>query len=323
MKKIIDKVLEFFKSIRFNREKFENIIPYIVPEYWAQRKGSFLLFWFIGLFTIIFLIWGSFAEVNQVVKAQGVVKPDSKVHLIQSAIPGPIEKINVSLDDKVEIGDILFLIDSTNTKNMYDLAFAEVETRTKKVEILTKLVETGSDSEFRLLDEKLALINAQTRLDTAKRNLNFSSVKAPNSGSISKVTVANIGQVVQSGNLLAELVPEDDILRIEAAVQPKDVAYVRKGQKAKIGFSAYDTAIYGQFEGKVIKIAANTSSNEDGSSFYPALIEVDPSQFDEDNNITLQSGMITDVSIIGEERTVLSYIMNPITKLSQKLFKNN
>ena len=72
------------------------------------------------------------------------------------------------------------------------------------------------------------------------------------------------------------------------------------------------------FEGKVIKIAANTSSNEDGSSFYPALIEVDPSQFDEDNNITLQSGMITDVSIIGEERTVLSYIMNPITKLSQK-----
>ena len=318
MKKIINKVLEFFKSIRFNREKFENIIPYIVPEYWAQRKGSFILFWFIGLFTIIFLIWGSFAEVNQVVKAQGVVKPDSKVHLIQSAIPGPIEKINVSLDDKVEIGDILFLIDSTNTKNMYDLAFAEVETRTKKVEILTKLVQTGSDSEFRLLDEKLALINAQTRLDTAKRNLNFSSVKAPNSGSISKVTVANIGQVVQSGNLLAELVPEDDILRIEAAVQPKDVAYVRKGQKAKIGFSAYDTAIYGQFEGKVIKIAANTSSNEDGSSFYPALIEVDPSQFDEDNNITLQSGMITDVSIIGEERTVLSYIMNPITKLSQK-----
>ena len=318
MKKIINKVLEFFKSIRFNREKFENVIPYIVPEYWAQRKGSFILFWFIGLFTIIFLIWGSFAEVNQVVKAQGVVKPDSKVHLIQSAIPGPIEKINVSLDDKVEIGDILFLIDSTNTKNMYDLAFAEVETRTKKVEILTKLVQTGSDSEFRLLDEKLALINAQTRLDTAKRNLNFSSVKAPNSGSISKVTVANIGQVVQSGNLLAELVPEDDILRIEAAVQPKDVAYVRKGQKAKIGFSAYDTAIYGQFEGKVIKIAANTSSNEDGSSFYPALIEVDPSQFDEDNNITLQSGMITDVSIIGEERTVLSYIMNPITKLSQK-----
>ena len=129
--------------------------------------------------------------------------------------------------------------------------------------------------------------------------------------------MTNIEQIVDQGSLLSEVVPEDDILKIEAQVAPKDIAYVRKGQKAKIGFSAYDTAIYGQFEGKVIKIAANTSSNEDGSSFYPALIEVDPSQFDEDNNITLQSGMITDVSIIGEERTVLSYIMNPITKLSK------
>ena len=318
MKKILTKIIETFKSIRFNREKFERIIPFIVPEYWASRKAPFILFWFIGLFTIIFLIWGSIAEVNQVVKAQGVVKPDSKVHLIQSAIPGPIEKINIRLDDKVESGDILFLIDLTNNKNMYDLAFAEVETRLRKVEILTKLVETGSDSEFRLLDEKLALINAQTRLDNVKRNLDFSSVKAPTSGFISQVTVANIGQVVQSGNLLAELVPENDILRIEAAVQPKDVAYVRKGQKAKIGFSAYDTAIYGQFEGKVIKIAANTSTTEDGARFYPAIIEVDPNQFNENDNITLQSGMITDVSIIGEERTVLSYIMNPITKLSQR-----
>jgi len=318
MKKILTKIIETFKSIRFNREKFERIIPFIVPEYWASRKAPFILFWFIGIFTIIFLIWGSIAEVNQVVKAQGVVKPDSKVHLIQSAIPGPIEKINIRLDDKVESGDILFLIDLTNNKNMYDLAFAEVETRLRKVEILTKLVETGSDSEFRLLDEKLALINAQTRLDNVKRNFELSSVKAPTSGFISKVTVANIGQVVQSGNLLAELVPENDILRIEAAVQPKDVAYVRKGQKAKIGFSAYDTAIYGQFEGKVIKIAANTSSTEDGATFYPAIIDVDPNQFNQNDNITLQSGMITDVSIIGEERTVLSYIMNPITKLSQR-----
>ena len=318
MKNFINKFLSIFKSLEFKKESLEKIVPFLVPEYWASKRAPFILFWFIGLFTIVFLIWGSIAEVNQVVKAQGVVKPDSKIHLIQSAIPGPIEKINIRLDDKVEICDILFLIDSTNTKNLYDLALAEVETRKRKVEILTQLVETGSDSEFRLLDEKLALINAQVRFDSAKRNLEFSSVKAPTSGFISKVNVANIGQVVQSGNLLAELVPENDLLKIEAAVQPKDVAYVKKGQKAKIGFSAYDTAIYGQFEGKVIKIAANTTETEDGNSFYPAIIEVDANQIKENKDITLQSGMITDVSIIGEERTVLSYIMNPITKLSQR-----
>ena len=84
-----------------NREKLEEIIPYLLPEFWASNKKSFLLFWFIGLFTIIFLVWASIAEVNQVVRAPGTVIPDSKVHLVQSGIAGPVEKINVKLDDEV------------------------------------------------------------------------------------------------------------------------------------------------------------------------------------------------------------------------------
>ena len=82
-----------------NREKLEGIVPYLLPEFWASNKEPFLLFWFIGLFTIIFLIWASIAEVNQVVRAPGTVIPDSKVHLVQSGIAGPVEKINVKLDD--------------------------------------------------------------------------------------------------------------------------------------------------------------------------------------------------------------------------------
>ncbi len=101
MKNFINKFLSIFKSLEFKKESLEKIVPFLVPEYWASKRAPFILFWFIGLFTIVFLIWGSIAEVNQVVKAQGVVKPDSKIHLIQSAIPGPIEKINIRLDDKV------------------------------------------------------------------------------------------------------------------------------------------------------------------------------------------------------------------------------
>ena len=121
-----------------------------------------------------------------------------------------------------------------------------------------------------------------------------------------------------SGATLAEIVPEDDILLINASILPKDIAYVRAGQRAKLGFTAYDIAIYGQIEGFVKKIAANTTSTEDGQSFYEAMIEVDVKKISENNDIILQPGMIADVSIIGEERTVMSYILNPITKLSQR-----
>ena len=120
-------------------------------------------------------------------------------------------------------------------------------------------------------------------------------------------------------DLLSEIVPKDYMLKIEASVLPIDIAYVRKGQKAKIAFTAYDMAIYGQFEGVVTKIASNTTSTQDGTTYYPAIIEIDYNQVnDSDRKIILQSGMQSDVSIIGEERTVLSYVLNPITKLSQR-----
>ncbi len=322
---MIDSIKKFLSSLlsrnffNIDKEKIRKIIPYLVPEYWASNKKSFILFWFIGSFTIIFLIWASLAEVNQVVKATGTVVPDSKVHLIQSGLNGPVEEIMVKLDDKVKAGDILFLIDETNRKRAFELAKKEFETRSRRVEILKNLVMNASDSEFRLLDEELLLVDAESRFNQAQIALEFSQVKSPVTGYVSKINITNKEQIVQSGALLSEIVPEDDVLKIEALINPKDIAYVRKGQRAKMAFTSYDMAIYGQYEGFVTKVAANTSSNEDGATFYPAVIELDKDFIQKsDKKIILQSGMIADVSIIGEERTVLSYVLNPITKLSQR-----
>ena len=320
MKRFFSKISFLFSRETYSVDNFQKLLPYLIPEYWASNRKSFILFWLIGSFTVVFVIWASFAEVNQVVRASGTVVPDSKVHLIQSGISGPIEEINIKLDDKVKAGDVLFLIDNVNRKKSYNLAKKEFETRKRRVEILRKLVQTGSDSEFRLLDEELNLVSAESKFNQAETALEYSKVKSPITGYISKINVTNIEQIVDQGSLLSEVVPEDDILKIEAQVAPKDIAYVRKGQKAKIAFTAYDMAIYGQVEGNVTKIASNTSATEDGQTYYPAVIEIDNNELinERDKKIVLQSGMISDVSIIGEERTVISYLLNPITKLSQR-----
>jgi len=319
IKRIKDISIKSLTIIKFDRKRLEDTISFLLPEYWANNKKSFILFWLIGSFTVIFIIWSSIAEVNQVVRAQGIVTPDSKVHLVQSGVDGPIEKINIKLDDKVIAGDTLYSIDTINKKKFFELAKREFETRSRKVAILKNLVSSGSDSEFRLLDEELRLVDAESRYNTAKNNLEFSYVKSPVSGSVSSVKVVNIGQIVRIGDLLSEIVPKDDILKIEAFIIPKDIAYVRKGQKAKIAFMSYDMAIYGQFEGIVTKIGANTTTNEEGVSYYPAIIELDYKTIENsEKKIVLQSGMQTDVSIIGEERTIMSYVLNPITKLSQR-----
>ncbi len=312
--------LSNLKSI-ISGDKLRLFLSYILPENWAKNRKSFILFWLIGSVTFILLIWAAFADINQVVRATGTVIPDSKVHIVQSNVSGPIEKINISLGDKVEKGDVLFLVDKENYKRIYELSKIEVETRERKVEIIEELVNKGSDSEFRLLDERLTYIDAKKRYDISKSQYESSSVKAPVTGSISRMDVTNIEQVVEKGVLLAEIVPEDDKLKIEAQILPKDIAYVRIGQSAMVGFSAYDQAIYGRLEGKVTKVAANTTETRD-SIYYPIIIEIDDSDIKNDSKIVLQSGLVSDVSIIGEERTVLSYLINPITKLSQTALRD-
>ena len=307
-----------FKNIEKFSDSFEVFLDYALPKNWKESKKSYVLFWLIGSFSILFVIWASLAEINQVVRASGTVTPDSKIHVVQTALGGPLEDIKISLGDKIEAGDVLFIIDNVNAKELHDLSLMEVETRRKKVEIIDNLVTKGSDSEFRLLDEKLALIEAQKRFGQAKRRLEFSYIRSPISGVVSQVNSRNIGQIVKEASLLAEIVPENNVLQIEAGVAAKDIAYVKIGQKAKVSFTAFDMAIFGQVDGKVTKVAANSTQNDDGASFYQLIIEVDSDSIAKEQNIIIQPGMQCDVSIIGQERTVLSYISNPITKLSMR-----
>ena len=64
-------------------------------------------------------------------------------------------------------------------------------------------------------------------------------------GVVNKLAVTTIGAVVQPGQPLADIVPLDDALLIETRIRPKDVAFIRPGQRATTKFTAYDFLIYG------------------------------------------------------------------------------
>jgi adhesin transport system membrane fusion protein len=76
-------------------------------------------------------------------------------------------------------------------------------------------------------------------------------------------------------------------------------------------------SIYGQFDGIVKTVSASTTVSGDNVPYYTAIVEVDDREIERLNNIKIQSGMQASVSIISQQRTVLSYLFNPITKLSQ------
>jgi len=82
-------------------------------------KGN-TLFLLIGSFFIIAILWATFTELDEVVRAEGVVVPPSSIQTVQSMLPGSVTQIRVELGDRVEAGDVLFQIEDRDMLANFD-----------------------------------------------------------------------------------------------------------------------------------------------------------------------------------------------------------
>lgn len=149
-------------------------------------------------------------------------------------------------------------------------------------------------------------------------------VRAPLDGRINRVFVTTIGGSVRPGDPLLEMVPVRDRLLVEASVAAKDIASVRLGQPAKINISAYDSAVYGSLSGRVIAISPDAVVNErTGESHYLVRIRTDSDSIVDagGHRLRIGSGMGADVNLLGDKRSILTYLLTPITRLSETAFR--
>ena len=149
-------------------------------------------------------------------------------------------------------------------------------------------------------------------------------VRAPLAGRINRVLVTTVGGSVSPGAPLVEIVPSEETLLVETMIRPQDIAFVRMGQEAKVNITAYDPAVYGGLDGVVVAISPDAVINErTGESFYTVQVRTKADALKDKNGrpLPIGTGMMADVSLLGDKRTVLEYILSPITKLGQTAFR--
>jgi adhesin transport system membrane fusion protein len=149
-------------------------------------------------------------------------------------------------------------------------------------------------------------------------------VRAPLAGRINRVLITTIGGSVSPGAPLVEIVPSEETLLVETMIRPQDIAFVRMGQEAKVNITAYDPAVYGGLDGVVVAISPDAVINErTGESFYTVQVRTKADALKDKNGrpLPIGTGMMADVSLLGDKRTVLEYILSPITKLGKTAFR--
>jgi adhesin transport system membrane fusion protein len=149
-------------------------------------------------------------------------------------------------------------------------------------------------------------------------------IRAPLSGMINRVLVSTRGGSVRAGEPLVEIVPSEESLLIEARVRPADIGSVRLNQHARVAITAYDRSIYGLLEGRVVSISPDAVAEErTGETFYLVRVRTDGNILRNPEGRTAQigPGMVAEVDLLGDKRTILQYLLSPITRLSEKAFR--
>mgnify|MGYP003322547333 FL=1 len=164
--------------------------------------------------------------------------------------------------------------------------------------------------------------NLVESLPAYEDRLDRTLVRAPMNAIVNRLLVNTVGGVIQPGSALIELVPVDDELVVEVEISPKDIAYVIVGQRASIKLTAFDFSKFGALDGYVTKVSADSLTKDDGSIWYLCQVSVPINMTTTmGKSIQIQTGMVAQVDIISGEKTVLEYLLQPVTKVANEAFR--
>lgn len=172
-----------------------------------------------------------------------------------------------------------------------------------RAEVLEQLQEARSRI-AQLEEQKIAAEDELTRVD----------IVAPRSGFVHQLSVHTIGGVIAPGETVMQIVPREDQLIIEAQVQPVDIDQLQPGQEARIRFPSFDQRTTPELNAKLLTLAADLTQDErTGLSFYTARLIIDDEELEKLGSQTLVPGMPVETFLQTGDRTVLSYLVKPVT----------
>lgn len=166
-----------------------------------------------------------------------------------------------------------------------------------------------------LKDINNKLTSAQSSFSSEGNRFERTDIISPVHGIIKQIMFSTVGSVVQPAQDIVEIIPLDDSLLIEARINPKDVAFLRPGLKASIKITAYDYSIYGDLHGEVVRISADSITDEKGNVFYKVYVKTKGTLLSKSKvPLNIMPGMIASVDILTGKKSVLHYLMKPIIK---------
>ncbi|HEX8233470.1 MAG TPA: HlyD family type I secretion periplasmic adaptor subunit [Caulobacteraceae bacterium] len=191
---------------------------------------------------------------------------------------------------------------------------ARVQMTESRLRMITIDQDMQREDAKRLQELQSSLFELDDRIATQRLVVERTSITAPSDGIVLERAVNSVGSVVRPGEPILELVPSEKLV-VRANVKTQDVDRVRVGARAVVRLSGLNVQTTPRLHGKVVYVSADAiTPQEPGvAPYYEARVEVPESELRKVREAKVTPGMNAEVMIDAGARTVLSYLLQPVS----------
>jgi HlyD family secretion protein len=191
-----------------------------------------------------------------------------------------------------------------------ELAVVQGE-REFKEQVVTDLRLATTEAEELVLQ----IVNLGTQLDRV-------DIRAPSPGVVHELQATTVGGVVAPGAVLLQILPVDDGMAFEFRLDPRAVNRVQAGQPAQVVFPAFDQRITPKLNGTVAAVSpAAIADPASGQSYYRVELEIAADEIARLGPGALLPGMPLEAFLQTGERSVLGYLLDPLSAQIDRAFR--
>ena len=181
--------------------------------------------------------------------------------------------------------------------------------------IIARQQEYRKEVETQLTDASREAQAEEGKFQATKQDLGRIEIRSPAAGQVLGLAVQTVGSVISAGQKLMDIVPADQALLLEARVPPHLIDRVHADLPVDVRFSSFANTPQLVVQGKVVSVSSDLlTDNRTGVTYYLARVGVTADGYKKLGKRQLQPGMPVEVIFRTGERSMLTYLLSPLTK---------
>lgn len=180
--------------------------------------------------------------------------------------------------------------------------------------VISRQQDYRKEVETQLSDVTREVQSDEGKFHALADDLGRIEIKSPATGQVVGLAVQTVGAVIQSGQKLMDIVPDNELLLVEAKVAPNLIDRVHSGLPVDVRFNSFANSPQLVVDGKVVSVSGDLLTEQNGATYFLSRVSVTPEGYKKLGKRTLQAGMPVEVVFKTGERSLLTYLLHPLTK---------